>query len=123
VLRDEQAPRIAFVTYYKGEYGLHTLEPQGAGDHGRLRRLRRARARSSTSRRRSPHTLVAGQREGRGRFEKMFLEGRPPVNVGVTSGGDVFGGTQVTFSDVLGDQQFNMFAASSRSTARCRSRT
>ena len=28
----------------------------------------------------------------------MFLEGRPPVNVGVTSGGDVFGGTQVTFT-------------------------
>jgi hypothetical protein len=26
----------------------------------------------------------------------------------VTSGGDVFGGTQVTFTDVLGDQQFNM---------------
>jgi len=34
------------------------------------------------------------------------------VNVGVTSGGDVFGGTQVTFSDVLGDKQFNLFAAS-----------
>ena len=26
----------------------------------------------------------------------MFLEGRPPVNVGVTSSGDVFGGTAVT---------------------------
>ena len=26
----------------------------------------------------------------------MFLEGRPPVNVGVTSSGDVFGGTQIT---------------------------
>jgi len=34
------------------------------------------------------------------------------VNVGVTSGGDIFGGTAVTFSDVLGDQQFSMFAAS-----------
>ena len=42
----------------------------------------------------------------------MFLDGRPPVNVGVTSGGDVFGGTQITFSDVLGDKQFNLFAAS-----------
>ena len=48
----------------------------------------------------------------KGRFEKMFLDGRPPVAVGVTSGGDLFGGTQVTFSDVLGDQQFNVFAAS-----------
>ena len=42
----------------------------------------------------------------------MFMDGRPPVNVGVTSSGDVFGGTAVTFSDVLGDQQFSLFAAS-----------
>ena len=42
----------------------------------------------------------------------MFLEGRPPVALGVTSGGDLFGGTQVTFTDVLGDQQFNLFASS-----------
>ncbi len=32
--------------------------------------------------------------------------------LGVTSGGDIFGGTQVTFTDVLGDKQFNVFAAS-----------
>jgi hypothetical protein len=42
----------------------------------------------------------------------MFLEGRPPVALGVTSNGDIFGGTQVTFGDVLGDQQFNLFASS-----------
>jgi outer membrane protein assembly factor BamA len=42
----------------------------------------------------------------------MYLDGRPPVAVGVTSGGNIFGGTQVTFSDVLGDQQFNIFASS-----------
>ena len=40
------------------------------------------------------------------------MDGRPPVNVGVTSGGDIFGGTAVTFSDVLGDQQFSLYAAS-----------
>jgi hypothetical protein len=45
-------------------------------------------------------------------FDKMFLDGRPPVNVGVTSGGDVFGGSQVSFSDVLGDQQFSLYASS-----------
>ncbi len=42
----------------------------------------------------------------------MFLDGRPPVDLGVTSGGDFFGGTQISFTDVLGDQQFNLFAAS-----------
>ncbi len=40
------------------------------------------------------------------------MDGRPPVNVGVTSSGDIFGGTAVTFSDVLGDQQFSLYAAS-----------
>src|SRR5205814_2950841 len=45
-------------------------------------------------------------------FEKMFLEGRPPVNVGVTNNGDIFGGSQVSFGDVLGDKQINLFAAS-----------
>ena len=48
----------------------------------------------------------------KGRFEKMFLEGRPPVNVGVTSGGDFFGNTQITFTDVLGDKQFNFYVES-----------
>jgi hypothetical protein len=42
----------------------------------------------------------------------MFLEGRPPINVGVTSNGDIFGGSNVSFGDVLGDQQFNVYAAS-----------
>ena len=58
------------------------------------------------------HTLIADNKKKKGTFEKLFLDGRPPVNVGVTSGGDIFGGSSVTFSDVLGDQQFNLYAAS-----------
>ncbi len=58
------------------------------------------------------HTLVPDNEKKKGKFEKLFLEGRPPVALGVTSGGDVFGGTQVTFTDVLGDQQFNLFISS-----------
>src|SRR5260221_2098994 len=58
------------------------------------------------------HTWVKSNEKERGRCEKVFRTGRPPVNVGVTSGGDFFGGTQVTFSDVLGDQQFNFYAES-----------
>lgn len=111
VLRDQKNPRIAFVTYYKGDYGIHTLARDEAlhsvpsGDFG------------------SPgpvidfqppltHTLIQSNVRTKGTFEKLFLEGRPPVNIGVTSGGDLFGGTQVTFTDVLGDKQFNFFAAS-----------
>jgi hypothetical protein len=113
ILRDEKAPKIAFVTYYKGEHSIHILNREQAlytlpmSDFG-------------TAELGPPvgfvppiqHTLVKQNARKKGTFEKMFLEGRPPVNVGVTSGGDLFGGTQVTFTDVLGDKQFNMFAAS-----------
>jgi hypothetical protein len=58
------------------------------------------------------HTLVQENKKKKGTFEKLFLDGRPPVNVGITSGGDLFGGTAISFSDVLGDKQFNISAAS-----------
>jgi hypothetical protein len=112
VLKDEKGEtKIAFVTYYKGEYGIHTLNRDkplatvASADFG---------APGPTIDFVPPitHTLVKQNARKKGTFEKLFLEGRPPVNVGVTSGGDLFGGTQVTFTDVLGDKQFNMYAAS-----------
>jgi hypothetical protein len=112
VLRDDKGEaKIAFVTYYKGEYGIHTLNRDqplyvvASDDFGTAGPLIEFTAPLS-------HTLVKQNARKKGTFEKLFLEGRPPVNVGVTSGGDLFGGTQVTFTDVLGDKQFNMFAAS-----------
>ena len=111
VLRDQKPARIAFVTYYKGEYGIHTLpreEPLhtvASADFGSPGPIIDFTPPLS-------HTLVKQNMRKKGTFEKLFLEGRPPVAVGVTSGGDLFGGTQVTFTDVLGDKQFNLFAAS-----------
>ena len=43
VLRDQKTPRIAFVTYYKGEYGIHTLSRDQALHVVAELRLRRAR--------------------------------------------------------------------------------
>src|SRR6476620_4607375 len=111
ILRDQKPARIAFVTYYKGEYGIHTLpreEPLhtvASADFGSPGPIIDFTPPLS-------HTLVKSNIHTKGTFEKLFLEGRPPVAVGVTSGGDLFGGTQVTFTDVLGDKQFNMFASS-----------
>ena len=111
-LKDEnKQQKVAFVTYYKGEYGIHTLnrtEPihtVATADFGAPGPIIDFQPPLS-------HTLVKQNEREKGKFEKMFLEGRPPVNVGVTSGGDIFGGTQVTFTDVLGDQQFNLYAES-----------
>jgi hypothetical protein len=111
VLKDGQSNRIAFVSYYKGDYTLHTLE----------RKEPLHTAASSDFGAPGPiidfqpplqHTLVADNVRTKKTFEKMFLEGRPPVNVGVTSNGDIFGGTAVTFGDVLGDKQFSFYASS-----------
>jgi Tol biopolymer transport system component len=104
-------PRIAFVTYFKGEYELHTLDGRdpivtaASADFGSPGPIIDFQAPLA-------HTIVANNKKKKGTFEKMFMDGRPPVNVGVTSGGDVFGGSAVTFSDVLGDQQFSLYAAS-----------
>jgi hypothetical protein len=111
VLHDGANSKVAFVTYFKGEYGLHVLERKdeitkvASADFGSPGPIVDFQAPLS-------HTLVADNKKKKGKFEKLFLEGRPPVALGVTSGGDVFGGTQVVFTDVLGDQQFNLFVSS-----------
>jgi hypothetical protein len=111
VLKEGRENRVAFVTYYKGEYGVHTLARQepvttvASSEFGTPGPVMDFTPPLS-------HTLIRSNQRKKGRFEKLFLEGRPPVALGVTSGGDVFGGTQVTFTDVLGDQQFNVFIAS-----------
>lgn len=110
-LKEDEPKRIAFITYYKGEYGLHEVplrDPKlevASSDFG-------APGPVIDFQPPMPHVLVPANQQPKGIFERMFLEGRPPVSVGVTSGGDLFGGTQVTFADVLGDQQFNFYAAS-----------
>jgi len=105
------APRLAFIDYYKGDYSMHTfdlkepLHSAASADFGAPGPIVDFQAPMQ-------HTLVKENVKKKGRFEKMFLDGRPPVNVGVTSGGDVFGGSQVSFTDVLGDQQFSLYASS-----------
>ena len=111
VLTSQTGPRLAFVSYEKGDYSVHTLE------------LKRPVSETTTAAFGAPgpiidfeaplsHTLVAANQRRKKPFEKLFLQGRPPVSVGVTSNGDVFGGTQVSVSDVLGDKQLNFLASS-----------
>jgi hypothetical protein len=113
LLRDEnKSQRIAFITYYKGLYGIHTVPAQKEALHTVATADFGAPGPIIDFQPPLSHTLVKDNQRVKGRFEKLFLEGRPPVNVGVTSGGDFFGGTQVTFTDVLGDQQFSFYAES-----------
>ena len=112
LLPGDKTSRIAFVTYYKNEWGVHTLERKEPIQTAMASDFGEAGGAMVDFQPPMTHTLVKENQKQKGTFEKMFLDGRPPVNVGVTSGGDLFGGTQVTFGDVLGDKQFNVFAAS-----------
>ncbi|HUC75873.1 MAG TPA: hypothetical protein VMS04_11310 [Vicinamibacterales bacterium] len=111
VLNEGKTSRVAFVSYFKGEYSIRTLE----------RKEPLHTASSSDFGAPGPiidfqpplqHSVVQSNVRKKGAWEKMFLEGRPPINVGVTSNGDIFGGTAVTFGDVLGDKQISIYAAS-----------
>jgi WD40 repeat protein len=111
VLNEGKTSRVAFISYFKNEYSIRTLERKeplhtaSTSDFGAPGPIIDFQAPLQ-------HTLVQSNVRKKGAFEKMFLEGRPPINVGVTSNGDVFGGTAVSFGDVLGDKQVNLFAAS-----------
>jgi hypothetical protein len=112
VLRDEAgAQRIGFISYYKTDWELHMLDRReplatvASADFGSPGPIIDFQAPLS-------HTIVQENVKRKGAFENMYIDGRPPVNLGVTSGGDIFGGSSVTVSDVLGDQQFNFYAES-----------
>jgi len=108
---DETTSRIGFVSYFKSEYGVYTIELENDlftattsdfGGPGPIIDFQ------------SPLTHTFNERNARrkGNFENMYLESRPPINLGVTNSGDILGGTQVTFADVLGDQLFTLQAFS-----------
>ena len=105
-------PRIGFVTYFKAEYGLHTIEYGGdpileamTADFGGPGPLIDFQAPLG-------HALNLDNQRRKGRFEDMYLQGAPNFGVGVNSNGDLLGGTVISFADVLGDQQFNIQAYS-----------
>ena len=110
VLRQPGPLKFAFVSYYKGENGVHTL----AAD--------KPVATAETADFGSPndpviefippfsHALVKDNIHKKGAWERMSLASRPPVGLGVTSGGNFYGNTELTFTDVLGDKQINFYA-------------
>lgn len=111
VLKDGKTTKIAFVSYYKGEYGLHLFDRKeplltsNAGDFGAPGPVIDFQAPLT-------HAFVPENSKKKGAWSNMFLDGRPPINVGMTSGGDVFGGSAISFSDVLGERRIDFYAAS-----------
>jgi hypothetical protein len=116
ILPGRGAERVAFISYFKGEYRLQTLDTAEPVKEVEQEIVQNADA-SSEPIDFEPdvqHQVVAENKRKKRTFEKLFLEGRPPLNVGVTSSGDFFGGSAVALSDVLGDHNFTMTAVSLR---------
>jgi len=112
VLPGKGPERVAFISYFKGEYRLQTLE---TGEP--LKEVEQEVGATAELVDFQPdvvHQVVAENKRKKRTFEKLFLEGRPPLNVGVTSSGDFFGGSQVALSDVLSDHNFLFSAISLR---------
>src|SRR5262249_6638954 len=98
VLNEGTNNRVAFISYYKGEHTIRSLArkapppPAASPDSGPPTDVIDFQAPLQ-------HTLLKKNTRGKGTSEKMFTGGRPPINVGVTSNGDIFGGSQVSFGD------------------------
>ena len=111
-LNEGTTTRMAFVTYYRGDWGVHTLDPQkplhtaASADFGSPGAIIDFQAPLT-------HSFAAANNRPKRMFEKMYIEGAPSLNVMVTNSGDVFGGTAISFGDVLGDQRFVFYADSS----------
>jgi len=111
VLKQTTGTKIAFVTNYKDEYAVHAINGDkpiatvDSADFGSPGPIIEFVPQVS-------HTLLPDNIHKKGAFEKMTLAGRPPVNLGVTSGGNFYGNTEITFTDVLGDKTINFFAQS-----------
>ena len=109
ILRESKNVRVAFITYYKGNYGLHTIELSkplkavATADFGSPGPIIDFQAPLT-------HTLVSENVRAKKRFEKMYMEGRPSFTAGVTNSGDFFGGTEISLTDVLGDHRFDFTA-------------
>jgi hypothetical protein len=104
-LKTPRGDRLAFITYYKGEFKLHTrdtAEPIKEVDQ----EVQAASEGLIDFQPDVPHEVVPENKRRKRLFEGLYLEGRPPINVGVTSSGNFYGGTSIALTDVLGDQLF-----------------
>jgi hypothetical protein len=111
VLRQTDALKVAFVSYHKGANGIHAIAAEkpiatvASADFGGPGPVFEFTAPLS-------HTLVRDNIRRKKWNEGLRMAGRPPVNLGVNSSGTIYGNTQVTFTDVMGDQEMSFYAQS-----------
>jgi hypothetical protein len=91
--------RMAFISYFKGDYGLFSLdtaEPMKEVDQ----EVQSAAEGLVDYQPDVVHQVIPENKRRKKLFEKLYLEGRPPLNLAVAP--SVSSGTQVALTDVLG---------------------
>jgi Tol biopolymer transport system component len=112
-LKGQVGDRLAFIAYSKGEFNLLLREPADPMKEVD-QDVRRVSEDVLDFQPDVVHQVIPENKRRKRLFEGLTLEGRPPLNVGVTSSGDFFGGSQIALTDVLGDQNFVFTALSVR---------
>jgi hypothetical protein len=106
--------QMIFTSFYKGEYGLYRLDLDNPVKEIPAEQIARTEGPVIDFVPPVLHQVIPENKRKKGTFEKMFIDGPPPIAVGVTSSGDFYGGSGISFSDVLGDKNFTFLALSVR---------
>ena len=106
--------QVIFTSYYKADWGLYKLDLDNPVKEIPADQIARSEGPVIDFVPPVLHQVIPENKRKKGTFEKMFIDGAPPIAVGVTSGGDFYGGTGISFSDVLGDKNFTFMAMSVR---------
>jgi hypothetical protein len=113
LLKDREGEKLAFVCYFKGQFRLRTLDA-GQSLKEVEQEIETASADQIDFEPNFTHRVIPENKRRKRTFEKVRIENRPPLNVGVTSGGDFFGGSQLALADVLGDHNLQLSVLSVR---------
>lgn len=114
VAAEEGGEQVIFTSYYKGEWGLYRLNLDNPVKEIPADEIARTEGPVIDFVPPVLHQVIPENKRKKGTFEKFFIDGPPPIAVGVTSGGDFYGGSGISFSDVLGDKNFTFLALSVR---------
>ena len=114
VLDDADNEQLLFTSYYKGQYGLYRLSLEEPVKEITADQIIRTEGPVIDFVPPVLHQMIPENKRKKGQFEKLYVAGAPPIAVGVNSDGSFFGGTGISFTDVLGDQNFSFFALSVR---------
>ncbi len=99
---------LLFTSYYKGNYGLYRLPMDEPVKEITADMIVRTEGPVIDFVPPVSHQIISENKRKKGTFEKFFVDGAPPIAVGVTSGGDFFGGSGISFSDVLGRSELHV---------------